>query len=109
MQNPYIKNIIIHLKTFIYVSENGMNMFNFQQFLKKWTNKNWVIYYVFVVCPVTKILTLISVQAIQINDIHVWALWISKQPVRLNHCGHTAVILNNVYDLRTVKGTLQST
>ena len=32
--------------------------------------QNWVIYYVFVVCPATKILTLNSVQAIQINDIY---------------------------------------
>ena len=40
---------------------------------------------------------------------HVWALWISKQPATLNHCGHTVIILNNVYALRTDKGTLEST
>ena len=42
VRNPYIKNIIIHLKTFIYVSENGVSIFNFQQFLskcKKWTDE----------------------------------------------------------------------
>ena len=38
--------------------------------------QNWVIYYIFVVCPATKILTLNSVEAIQINDnnMQVWAL-----------------------------------
>ena len=69
--------------------------------------QNWVIYYVFVVCPATKILTLNSVQAIQINDIYVWALWISKQPTTLNHYAYSSYIKQRLRFANSPGGPLE--
>ena len=79
---------IIFFFFFIFISFSSLFFFSFSQNIRNELN---------------------SVQATQIKDIHVWALWISKQPATFNHCGHAVIILNNVYALRTVKGTLEST